>query len=364
MDNLLTGLDYASPQAPVLQRLEPYRNADQLPATRPAIHDWNEPEQPHRLVPLDERFKSFELMKSAIEYLYLTLNLPTKDVIKVMKETHGFSATPKMYTLQFQKWGWRKYGTTRAEGAKACIRSNAERLQLKSNFTAMFIRSVDDELTRHIGRISLEMSSFVLKWAWAFVAEYEAFQRAGPDEITKRMMDKSDEYFYGVREFLRGSPVKGRSYLQSFHTVSYELVASNMECIMLFCLQLPHSLIEFGSHPIGGQLLTVYLNFVAELSRIRLGDHPAWSVVAGLRMTLGAGTGSIGHFSGLLKSVLGWDMGSGIGLRVQLVTATPNTPLAYSTEICYRPVEIKPGTSKFHIHRQLGIPIVYLKSLA
>jgi len=80
--------------APVLhERLEPYRNIDRPNATRLSIHSYNEPPHLERHVPLDQGVKSFESLKQSIEYLYLTLNLPTKDVIRVMKETQGFSAT-------------------------------------------------------------------------------------------------------------------------------------------------------------------------------------------------------------------------------------------------------------------------------
>ncbi|KAH0430775.1 hypothetical protein CcaCcLH18_07555 [Colletotrichum camelliae] len=51
----------------------------------------------------------WEAMKEVIRGLYLVENLTLKDVINIMKEKHGFSATERMYKRRFISWDWQKY---------------------------------------------------------------------------------------------------------------------------------------------------------------------------------------------------------------------------------------------------------------
>ncbi|KAK4443357.1 Clr5 domain-containing protein [Podospora aff. communis PSN243] len=53
----------------------------------------------------------WEVLKPVIKNLYLGDNLRLQDVISVMRETHQFRATARMYKTQFLKWGWHKYDT-------------------------------------------------------------------------------------------------------------------------------------------------------------------------------------------------------------------------------------------------------------
>ncbi|KAF5495556.1 hypothetical protein CGCF413_v008303 [Colletotrichum fructicola] len=50
-------------------------------------------------------------MKEIIRGLYLVENRTLKDVIDVMKEKHGISATERMYKRRFKNWDWPKYNT-------------------------------------------------------------------------------------------------------------------------------------------------------------------------------------------------------------------------------------------------------------
>ncbi|KAK8228313.1 Clr5 domain-containing protein [Phyllosticta capitalensis] len=51
---------------------------------------------------------TWESHKQTIRGLYLAENMPLKQVIAKMTETHDFSATQAQYELQLKKWGFRK----------------------------------------------------------------------------------------------------------------------------------------------------------------------------------------------------------------------------------------------------------------
>jgi len=206
-----------------------------------------------------------------------------------------------MYARQFQKWAWHKYGTPRAQGARAYIRSKQERLQLGSNFAPIFARLVDDELTRHLGRISLEMPSFVL------VLSRNDDRKGFSIQITiGRLMSKVLDFFLGVFEFIRESPVKGRYYLEGFfERVTRELVTSNLDSVFIFCITIPLSYLLQDKHvAVVQQIITVYLDFILGLSRVRFSDHLAWSTAAGLKMVLATGPEDSGQFTNILRNIM------------------------------------------------------------
>ncbi|KIW64179.1 hypothetical protein PV04_09132 [Phialophora macrospora] len=58
-------------------------------------------------VPHDKRWG---LMKSLLEPLFHTHKV--KDIARIMKEQHGFSANEPSYRYHFKQWGWKKHVST------------------------------------------------------------------------------------------------------------------------------------------------------------------------------------------------------------------------------------------------------------
>jgi len=130
-----------------------------------------------------------------------------------------------MYTLQFRKWGWKKYRNDR--GTKACTRSRQEISRVKSNPTSwvdeststatwelepfetrLFIRPVDDEFTQHKCRIAQDMSSLIWTWADDFGYGAEEFRIS-----YRRQMGNFVELYDKFAYILDRSPVPERLLL-------------------------------------------------------------------------------------------------------------------------------------------------------
>ncbi|KAI0096448.1 Clr5 domain-containing protein [Nemania sp. FL0031] len=72
--------------------------------------------------------------KDVLCRLYVEENLPIQEVMKIMKERHGFSASVKQYRYQIgEKWGWKKYnGSTAKNGLKSGIVETTEESSITS----------------------------------------------------------------------------------------------------------------------------------------------------------------------------------------------------------------------------------------
>ncbi|KAK3312434.1 Clr5 domain-containing protein [Apodospora peruviana] len=250
------------PQALILYQPQPSRSDDDRNVVaHPVTDSCDTPQPSQHLVPLNQAsIPLWESKKSVIEHLYLNMNLLVNDVIEVMKKSHEFSATRRMYRRKFEKWGWQKYNK-RDRGTKTCIRSKNETSRLKSNLagpvdefttpsaqdmgllgiwvllgTQLFTRPVDDEITQHKGRVAQDMPSFVLKWLDT-IPETNTVEGPFRTTMVNRLISNCADFFRGLHELVRsgGSPVQGRLYLDSiFGRIAREVELSNLEGIVLF----------------------------------------------------------------------------------------------------------------------------------
>ncbi|KAK4443789.1 Clr5 domain-containing protein [Podospora aff. communis PSN243] len=65
--------------------------------------------------------------RDTIESLYLHQDKTLKDVSRIMRQTYGFTATPRQYIHRFTKWGLRKYIPNHAMRAMVAVRNERRR---------------------------------------------------------------------------------------------------------------------------------------------------------------------------------------------------------------------------------------------
>ncbi|KAK3335142.1 hypothetical protein B0T19DRAFT_1024 [Cercophora scortea] len=96
---------------PVLVQSHPSQPEDGSGSSTPAAADpdafANLTLQSRDLVP--ESRDHGESRKCIIRYFYLELNLPLREVMKIMRDKYHFRATIRMYKRQFRNWKWVKY---------------------------------------------------------------------------------------------------------------------------------------------------------------------------------------------------------------------------------------------------------------
>jgi len=252
------------------------------------------------------------------------------------------SCSPRMYRRQFAKWGWKKYGRGDRHGqiTRTCIRARKERARLKMPSLQvltprLFIQPADDEVTHHKSRITSDMPSLIRMWMASLGGHNDRFSNTrGPDsETVDRLISNCTSLFTGIFEFAYGSPHKGRLQLEEiFGRIADQVRPGNLEALVLFCLILPYSLphlqltyldtapLHYTPEPLfvsakAGQIVGLYVHFVAALARLRLGaEHPISSALAGLKLMLTTAPQNLGDFADFLQDVLHWTMRS-IGYR-------------------------------------------------
>jgi len=195
----------------------------------------------------------------------------------------------------------------------------------------LFIQPADDEVTHHKSRITSDMPSLIRMWMASLGGHNDRFSNTrGPDsETVGRLISNCTSLFTGIFEFAYGSPQKGRLQLEEiFSRIADQVRPGNLEAMVLFCLILPSSLphlkltyldtapLHYTPEPLfgsakAGQIVGVYVHFVAALARLRLGaDHPMSSALAGLRLVLATAPQNLGDFADFLQDVLHWAMHS------------------------------------------------------
>jgi hypothetical protein len=179
---------------------------------------------------------------------------------------------------------------------------------IKESATRLTWSPVDDEMSRHKFRTIRHMSIFLGYCS----------SEMSPFRINKCKWIMSG-FYHGLGMLLSGNYEVARVYLDwSFSQISLVLHCSNWEALLKVCLLEPYSLLGLSlgrmspesssrdnplpdCHRILDDALKIYLDYVARLTRIRLGDHPMASAVAGMRYAFAETPGHLGHFALFLQ---------------------------------------------------------------
>ncbi|KAK0631391.1 hypothetical protein B0T14DRAFT_2580 [Immersiella caudata] len=246
----------------------------------------------------------------------------------------------KMYRTQFSKWNWRKYKPrstsnkpTRRRpplaGEQTCLRSVSRRTSVKSTLLdpctnsrgTPFIESIKEHATR-LTWLRLPVDDEMSRHKFRTIRHMSLFLGYCPPEINPCRLNKSNwimsGFYHGLGMLLSGNHKFARIYLDwSFSQISLVLHCSNWEALLKVCLLEPYSLLGLSlgrissesckdgplldCHRILDDALKIYLDYVTRLIRIRLGDHPMASAVAGMRYAFTETPGHWSHFSLFLQ---------------------------------------------------------------
>ncbi|KAK3392757.1 Clr5 domain-containing protein [Podospora didyma] len=247
--------------------------------------------------------------RSVIAQLYLDLNLPLKDVKKVMEDRHNFIASFRAYKHRFRTWEWFKYKASHVPGdgrqqMPACIRSSQRRGQvladlgggsqttalvslsaavgvagvpgLSSSSTPLFTIPVDDELSRHKAHAIQTMRNLL-----RYMSENHSYHHV-------QRFAKVTYYFKEGLQHFAHRPETGSLYLtRAFRWLDHGMRRSPPQTISFIVCCLPCQVLRtFSSSPsLANATLGAFFDYVARFLAIR-GANPMSTTIASIMHVL------------------------------------------------------------------------------
>ncbi|KAM0802989.1 hypothetical protein BDR22DRAFT_961051 [Usnea florida] len=166
--------------------------------------------------------------RALIKQLYLCEKKPLKEVMRHMKDEHGFRATTKMYKTHIQQWGLDK--KVKDAEMRAVVRKNKQRAdQGKSSIIRIRGQSRGlEEFLRHCDRKGLSIDDIIARHASSPTPDTVELLTPGPSRIsTPQPLEVPERIFRCIRDYYSGS----------FESGNWVRTEVNLECYSIKCGQ-------------------------------------------------------------------------------------------------------------------------------